>query len=425
MIAQGCKFFPQRQIVTAVAMVGGLLLTAATLSARTIGVASTEALKKALAAAAPGTRILLAGGKYKGGLWAGDVHGKPGAPIEIAAKDRNDPPIFQGGRMGFEMARCSYVVLDRLVAERAELNNIQFWNSHHIVIRNCISRDIAGKGNCDGIKLTAVSDFLLDGCFVMKWGAEGSAVDMVGCRRGLITKCTFSYPDVKGQTANTIQPKCGAFNIGVYKCAFEDSSFRAMQFGGGIGPGRINRYDHFGKLKATGYSGVDMVAMGNFIRGGAAAVAYCSAANCAFEYNTIVDPRKYVMRILFEGGEKPTADNTFARNLIVHGKLESVVNVGAKTKPETFRFAENFWFNRLDPAGSIPKLPAAEKSPAGGTDPKLDKDFRPAKAGPAAAYGAHAPGLEKAWAKHTGKFKWAWQQARRLERPTASRPREH
>jgi len=420
---QGCNFFPQRRIVHAAAFVGGFLLTAATLSAGTVEVASTEALKKALAAAASGTRILLAGGKYKGGLWAGDVHGKPGAMIEIAAKDPKDPPVFQGGRMGFEMARCSYVVLNGLVAERAELNNIQFWNSHHIVIRNCISRNIAGKGNCDGIKLTAVSDFLLDGCFVMNWGAEGSAVDMVGCRRGLITKCYFSYPDVKGQTANTIQPKCGAFNIGVYKCAFENSSFRAMQFGGGIGAGRINQYDHFGKLKATGYSGVDMVAMGNFIRGGEAAVAYCSAANCTFEYNTIIDPRKYVIRILFEGGEKPTAENTFARNLIVHGKLESVVNFGPKTKPETFRFAENFWFNRLDPASSIPKLPSPEKSPAGGIDPKLDESLSPGADSPAKNYGSNAPGLEKAWAAHTGKFKWAWEQARRLERRPTTRPK--
>lgn len=404
------------------ALVAWLPMPAARLAAGQVEVASTEALKQALGKAAPGTRIVLAGGKYKGGLWAGKVRGAPGAPVVVAAKDPNDPPIFQGGRMGFEMAESSYVVLDGLVAERAELNNIQFWNSDHIIIRNCTSRNIKGKGNCDGVKLTAVSDFLLYNCTVTHWGAEGSAVDMVGCARGLLMNCGFSYPGVKGHTANTVQPKCGAFNIGVYKCAFVDSSFRAVQFGGGIGPGRINRYDHFGKLKETGYSGIDQVAMGNVISGGAAAVAYCSVAKCAFEYNTIVNPSKYVMRILFEGGEKPTADNTFTHNLIVHGKLESVVNTGPKTRPETFTFAENYWYNILDPARSIPALPAEEESPAGGADPKLDKTFRPAAKGPASNYGAHAPGLAKAWARHTGKFKWAWQQAGRLDALAEKRP---
>lgn len=389
-----------------------------------VEVGNTEALKQALHKATPGTRIILAGGKYKGGLWAGKVRGAPGAPIVVAAKDDRNPPIFQGGRMGFEMAQSSYVVLDGLVVEAAEVNNIQFWNSHHIIVKNCISRNIKGKGNCDGIKLTAVSDFLLYNCTVANWGAEGSAVDMVGCARGLIMKCHFEYVQVKGHTANTIQPKCGSFNIGIYRCDFVDSAFRAIQFGGGIGPGRINRYDHFGKLKETGYSGVDQVAMGNVIVKGEAAVAYCSVANCAFEYNSIFAPRKYVMRILFEGGEKPTANNTFAHNLIMYAGLESVVNVGPKTKPETFRFAENYWFNVRDPAKSIPKLPAAETRPAGGKRPVLDTHviFVQTKDSPAAAYGSHAPGLAKAWAKHTGKFKWAWEQAKRLEEKADNRP---
>jgi len=401
-----------------------LLAAAAGLSAGQVEVNSTEALKRALRQAAPGTRIVLAGGTYKGGLWAEKVNGTPGAPVVIAAKDPARPPIFRGGRMGFEMARCSYVVLDGLVAERAELNNIQFWNSHHVVLKNCRSRNVAGGGNCDGIKLTAVADFLLHGCTVEKWGAEGSAVDMVACARGLIMKCRFSYPDLKGQTANCIQPKCGAFDIGIYKCRFEDASLRAVQFGGGIGPGRVNRYDYFGKLKQTGYSGVDMAAMGNVIASGGAAVAYVSCANCTFQYNTIVNPAKYVIRILFEGGAEPTARNSFARNLIVHGKLEGVINAGSKTRPESFTFAENYWFSRLRPESSIPALPAKETRPAGGKDPRLGEDFRPAPDGPAAAYGAHAAGLEKAWSEHARRFKWAWQQAKRLQAESPAKPPE-
>ena len=394
----------------------GVVVAAAGGGAGPVEVSSTGALKRALRRAKPGQRILLAGGMYKGGLWVGKVRGKAGAMIEVAAKDPANPPVFRGGTMGFEMADCSYVRLRGLVAEQAEMNNLQFWRSHHIVIQDCISRNVKGRGNCDGIKLTAVTDFLIYNCTVTKWGGEGSGIDMVGCGRGLIARSRFSYPGLKGQTANAVQPKCGAFNIGVYRCRFDDASLRAVQFGGGIGAGRINRYDYTGKLKQTGYSGIDQVAMGNVIVSGGAAVTYASAARCAFEYNTVVNPTRYVMRILFEGGAEPTADSTFARNLIVYGKLISVANVGPRTKPKSFTFADNYWFKRLEPGKSIPKLPAAEKSPAGGKDPKLDKAHKPAADGPAAKYGAHAPGMQKAWAKHTGKFKWAWEQARRIEK---------
>jgi len=384
------------------------------LSAKAVEAGDTEAVKQALRQASPGDRIVLPGGVYPGGMYARNVHGQPGKPVVVAAKDPAHPPVFRGADYGFVLESCSHVVLDGLVFEKARINNLQMWSCHNMIIKNCVSRDIAVKSNCDGIKLTAVRDFLIIGTAVSRWGGEGSAIDMVSCAGGLIMNCRFTYPDLTGQTANTVQPKCGSYGIGVYRCRFDDSSLRAVQFGGGIGPGRRNRYDYFGKLKEEGYSGVDMAAMGNVIVSGGAAAAYCSAARCTFEYNTIVNPTRYVLRILFEGGDRPTADNRFAHNLIVHGKLTEVANVGGQTKPETFTFANNYWFNRLDPARSIPKLPGPRTAPAGGADPKLDRDFKPDPKGPAAEYGAHAPGLTKAWAKHTDKFKWAWKASKRF-----------
>ncbi|HET6428625.1 MAG TPA: right-handed parallel beta-helix repeat-containing protein [Phycisphaerae bacterium] len=392
------------------ALAAGIALGAAAgPSAKAVEAGDTEAVKQALRQAKPGDRIVLPGGVYPGGMFARNVNGQPGKPVVVAAKDPANPPVFRGSDYGFVLESCSHVVLDGLVFEKARVNNLQMFRCRNMVIKDCVSRDIAVQSNCDGIKLTAVRDFLIIGCTVSRWGGEGSAVDMVSCAGGLIMNCRFTYPDLSGQTANTVQPKCGSTGIGVYRCRFDDSSLRAVQFGGGIGPGRENRYDYFGKLKEEGYSGVDMAAMGNVIVGGGAAAVYASSARCAFEYNTIVDPTRYVLRILFEGGDRPTADNRFAGNLIVYGKVIQVANVGGQTKPETFAFADNYWFNRLDPARSVPKLPGPQTAPAGGTDPKLDKDHRPDPKGPAAGYGAHAPGLAEAWKKHTDKFKWAWE----------------
>jgi hypothetical protein len=387
-----------------------LLLTAAPLLAEGLAVNSNAALKAALRAAAPGSRIVLAPGRYQGNCKIVGVNGKPDAFVEIAAKDPTNPPVFQGSAVGFQLIRSSYFVLDGIVCEKARVNNVQTDFCHHFIVKNVHSRDIAGTSNCDGIKMPGCTDFLLHKCVVEKWGGEGSAIDMVGCARGLVMKCRFAYPDLRGQTANGIQPKGGTHSMGFYQCRFEDASLRALQFGGSTG----SQYFFQGN-RETGYEGLDMVAMGNVFTSGGAAIAFVSCTNCVAEYNTIVNPRKFILRILKEGGTRPTARNTFAHNLVVYGKLAQVVNIGGGADPTSFTFAENYWHNTLNPARSIPRLPAQERSPAGGQDPRLDTEFRPAEDSPAKDCGAHAPGLATAWAKHTGKFKWAWEQAQKLE----------
>ncbi len=381
-----------------------------TVSDKGIEVADIEALKEAARSAEPGARILVAPGTYRGGCALSGVRGAPGALVEIAAKNPGSPPVFDGGDMAFQLLRSSYVIVDSIAATGARINNVQVAKCDHIILKNVFSHDIAGTGNCDGIKMPGVTDFLIHGSRVEAWGGEGSAVDMVGCARWLLMKCTFAYPQLKGQTANALQPKGGTHSMGIFRCLFTDASLRAIQFGGATG----KQYFFRGNLD-SGYEGMDMAAMGNVIVSGGAAVAYVSCTNCTAEYNTIVNPRKYVMRILKEGGTRPTAGNTFARNLIVYGKLSQVLNHGGDVDVPSFTFADNYWYSSLWPKKSIPKLPAAQVSAAGGEDPKLDGSFRPADDGPARAYGAHAPGLAEAWARHTDKFTWAWGQARRIE----------
>jgi len=153
-----------------------------------------------------------------------------------------------------------------------------------------------------------------------------------------------------------------------------------------------------------------MVAMGNVIDAGEAAVAYVSCTDCVFDYNTIVNPEVYLMRILREGGDQQTSYNTFRHNLIQYGNLPYIQNVGSNTLPETFDYAENYWYKSTYPRDSIPSLPGGETNPAGGLDPRLDVNYRP-KRDIARSYGAHAPEMEAAWAEYTDWFDWAWQKA--------------
>lgn len=389
-----------------------------------VEIASKAELLNAVRSASPGDVILMAPGGYEGGCMIQDVKGAPGALVRIAAKDPADPPLFSGGKEAFHINRCSYLILDGLIATGATINNVQVGFSDHIILKNLHSKKIGGQSNCDGIKMPNVTDFLLYSCEVETWGGEGSAIDMVGCARGLIMKSRFAYPGLSGRTANCIQPKGGTHSMGFYKCRFDDASLRAVQFGGATG-----KQYFFQQNFDSGYEGLDMAAMGNVITGGGAAVVFVSCTRCEARYNTIVNPGKFVMRLLKEGGSKPTASNAFSNNLIVYGKIIEVLNRGGDIDLASFTFDSNYWYNTLNPKQSVPNLPVTQRNPAGGGDPRLDEHFGPDPQGPASQYGANAPGLAPEWLKHTAKFKWAWEravefdaEAARLAKPPARTP---
>jgi len=393
-----------------------VLFSSAPTSAKEVTVRSIDALKKALYRAEPGTAVLIAPGTYRAPkgrkvFYLGGVKGTAKAPIEIRAADPKNPPIFRAGNECFHLNRCSYIVVDGIICEGAHVNNMQFDFCDHLVVKNCVSRNMAAtlnNQNCDGIKMPGTREFLFYNCTVETWGFKGSAVDMVGCARGLIARCRFSYPKLTGGGANCTQPKSGTFGIGIYKCRFDDASLRAVQFGGAGSP------RHLGAKSRQ--SGLDQVAMGNVIVSGECPVVFACASDCVFAYNTIVRPGGYVVRVLKEGDYKPMSNNRMFRNLIVYDRRLIFLQNSRGTFPKAVSWVENYWYNRADPSRSIPKLPVPEKSPAGGRDPRLDKSFVPAGDGPATAYGAATAALDAAWAKHTDKFKWAWEQARELER---------
>jgi hypothetical protein len=385
-------------------------MLAGLLSAREIRVGSTEALRQAVSQASSGTRIIIAPGTCEGGFTATGLHGSDAAPIRIMAGDPERPPVFRGGDVAFGLSECSYVTVEGIVATAARINNVQISErSHHIILKDVQSTCTAGQGNCDGIKMAGVTDFLLYRCTVDRWGGEGSAIDMVGCAAGLIMQSTLTYPNLTGQTANAIQAKGGTHSLGVYRCRFQDASLRAIQFGGSTG----RQYFFQGNVD-TGYEGMDMVAMANTIVHGGAAIAYVSCVDCLAAYNTIIRPRRYVLRVLKEGGTKPTARNTFDRNLIVYGDVIAPLNTSSAVDLKSFRVQSNYWYNQTRPSDSVPHLPVAQTDAVGGTDPRLSPALVPAADGPAAAYGAHAAQIPKAWARHTHRFKWAWYQAKLL-----------
>ena len=377
------------------------LIATSPTAVKQVEVDSTPALMKATAKAQPGTRIVLRPGRYEGNCRISGLKGAAAAMIEIASANPSAPAIFQGGEVGIQLIDCAYVQLSDIVVRGASVNNIQVGDaSHHIILKHMTSKDISTPGNSDGIKLPGLNDFLFYGCTVSNWGGEGSAIDMVGCSRGLLYRSTFTYSNLKGQTANAVQAKGGTHHLGVYLCTFSDASHRAIQFGGSTG----KQYFFQGNYD-SGYEGLDMVALGNTITGGGCAVAFVSCTRCIADCNLILNPQEYVVRILHEGAQHGAANNSFSHNLITYGALKDILNQGGPADLGSFTFAGNCWANTTDPTRSIPTLPI--------------KQVLPMSANQAESAGIRQQVIRQAgeeWARHVDKFSWAWQQAQRLDR---------
>lgn len=357
---------------------------------------NSDELQRALAQARPGARILLAPGRYRGGLYAANVQGAPGRPIVVAAADPKQPPVIEGGANGIQLSDAAYLELRGITFTGATGNGLNIDDggsfgtpAHHIVLRDLTVTNVGPRGNRDGIKLSGVDDFRVENCRLSMWGDGGSGIDMVGCHRGLILGCVFRHRDEA--PANGVQAKGGTSEVTVRRCRFEHSGQRAVNLGGSTGL-------QFFRPKPQGYEGKDLTVEGCTFIGSGAPFAFVGVDGATARFNTVYRPQRWVLRILQETtapGFVPSRGGVFTDNLVLFrtNEVATTVNIGPNTAPQTFRFARNWWYALDAPGRSAPSLPTRETNGVVGRDPKLRNpeagDFRPAPGSPASRVGAH------------------------------------
>lgn len=340
---------------------------------RVVVVGDDAALRAALRQARPGARIRIRPGQYAPGLFVANLRGSAEAPIVIEGADPADPPVFQGGTQAWHLSDCAHVTLRDLSVRGQRANGINVDDggsfdspSHHMVLERIRVAEIGPKGNFDGIKLSGVDDFVVRDCTVEGWG--GQAVDLVGCHRGLIEGCTFRGKPGFSQATGP-QTKGGSSDVLIRRCLFLDAGSRAVNLGGSTG------LPYF-RPPGARYEAKDIRVEGCIFVGSDAPVAFVGVDGAVFRYNTIWRPTKWVIRILQEtreAGFAPCRNGRFERNLVVFRRadVQTAVNLGPHTRPETFTFADNLWYCEDRPAGSRPDLPAPETGGLYGLDPKL------------------------------------------------------
>jgi pectate lyase len=386
----------------AAVLAAALALAASTADAQTtVKVATRDELQQAVAAAKPGTTIELAPGTYEGGLAFARLRGTQDRPIILRAADPKQPPVISGGNSCLHLSSPAYVELHDLVLTKARANGLNIDDggpgtngetedpAHHLTLRNLTIRDIGTDRNHDGIKLSGVDDFRIDTCTVERWGTKGSAIDMVGCHRGVVTHSTFRDGDKI--SANGVQMKGGSRDVAVRYCRFENAGGRAVNLGGSTGK-------PYFRPASAGYEAKDITVEDCTFIGSMAPVAFVGVDGATVRHNTFYRPTRWLIRILQENPDaslSPSRGGTFSNNIVAFksDELAAAVNIGPKTAPDTFRFADNLWhcLDRPDTTQRRVQLPTTETGGtydvAPGFRNESTHDLSLAAAGPAGRFG--------------------------------------
>ncbi len=352
--------------------------------------------------AAPGTAIRVHPGTYAGGIYLSDLAGTASAPIWIGGLPGAPRPVIAGGSEGLHLTRGRYLVIHDLEVRGAAANGINAddgsatndpFASHHLTFHGLSVHDIGSGGNEDCLKLSGVNDFTVAGSEFTRCGGDdsGSGVDMVGCHRGTIARNRFH-----DLSANAVQAKGGSAEIEIRANRLLDSGVRGFNLGGATGDPWFRPPL---SPSAPNAEARDLVVVANLIVGSEAAVAYVGCSGCVVAHNTIVDPQRWILRILQERVSappytfEPCRDGVFTNNLVSFARsaLSTHLNIGPDTAPATFTFASNLWYAWDAPAQSQPALPSPETNGIYGVDPDLGPGYRIGPGSPAAGTGVTSP----------------------------------
>jgi hypothetical protein len=347
--------------------------------------------RMACLAAKPGDTVLIHNGIYQGAFFIENIQGTPNAPIVIRGIDR-DSVIFLGGSESMHFSECSHMIIENFTVNGQTSNGMNCDDggtfdtpTHHMTFRNLTFSGMGASGNNDQLKLSGLDDFVIENCIFENGSPGGSGADMVGCHKGIFRNNIF-----RKSGSNCIQAKGGTSLIRIERNSFIDGGQRALNLGGSTG------LEFFRPLDAK-YEAADLMVTGNVFVGSVTPMAYVGSVRVSVTNNTIINPERWVFRILQETVDpnrfEPCGYNIFQNNLVVfRSTISRHVNIGGNTAPQTFLLRNNLWYNVDNPSASKPQeAQLMESNALYGIDPELESyqngDYRLKSSSPAIGKG--------------------------------------
>lgn len=363
-------------------------------------------LARAAQAATPGSAILIHPGTYPGGVFIADLRGTAQAPIWVGGVAGSSPPVFQGGSNGIQLSRPAYLVLHDLHVRAASANGINIDDggdyanplaAHHVAVVRVDIRDIGGTGNQDCLKVSGLYDFWVMDSRFERCGSGGSGIDFVGSHRVVVFRNRFL-----DMGANAVQAKGGSADVDILANRIENGGQRAINMGGSTG------FAFFRPPLSTASPNAEarrVRVLANLFTGTSPTpLAFVGCVDCVAAHNTVVNPGRWLVRILQEtvsgGGYvfEPTRNGLLINNLFLYRRADTgstPINIGANTDPASFQWRHNLFYAADQPTQSDPNPPGTVQGSILGLDPLIaPPDYRPAASSPAIGGGTtYQPGL--------------------------------
>ena len=341
-----------------------------------------NSVQRGIQLATPGTAVRIHAGTYAGGAFVTATQGMATAPIWIGGMPGEARPVIEGGADAMHLVRPRYLVIHDLEIRNQTANGLnvddgsQYANqdaARYVVFRNLFIHDIGSGGNQDCLKLSGLNDYrVLDSRFARcGGGGSGSAVDHVGCHRGLLARNLLE--DLQG---NGIQSKGGSEDIEIRWNRINNGGERAVNMGGSTG----TEFFRPPLTNGSNFEARNIRAIANVFVGSTVPIAFVGCVDCLAANNTIVDPDNWIVRILQETVSDasytflPAQNGRFVNNIVYFSRaaLSTYVNVGPNTQANTFVFRNNVWFAHDNAGQSTPTgLPSAETGGIYGQNPAL------------------------------------------------------
>lgn len=360
-----------------------------------------RSLQRAARDARPGTALRLHPGDHAGGAFLESLRGSAEAPIWLGGLPGGARPRILGGSNGIQLVRAAWLVVHDLEVSGQSGNGLnvddggavtQPGAAGPLIFRHLSIHDVGSSGNQDCLKLSGIDDVLVRDASFSRCGGggSGSAIDMVGVHRALVARSSFS--DLSG---NALQAKGGSSDVELRWSRLQRAGERGVNMGGSTG---LDFFRPPLDRAAENAEARRIRVVANLFQGGVTPWAFVGCVDCLAAQNTVLEPERWLMRILQEttdqGGYRfaPARDGQVVNNLFVfrRGQLRADVNVGGGTAPETFRFRHNLWYAPDNPGRSGPALPVPETGGVVGRDPLLGADAALGRGSP--ALGAGLPG---------------------------------